>query len=320
LNDIAVIQPEPSGALTTDEMGSVSHYMANAQAASTKRAYDNDMKSFRGWCDARGLCALPASPATVAAYLAHLADSGRRASGIGRAAAGITWHHREARVDPAPTAHLGVRRTLAGIRRQIGTAKQGKAPLTADLIGKMLNLAPDSVIGARDKALIALGFAGALRRSELVALQVSDLTEVPDGLRVLIRRSKTDQTGEGVELPVPRGSRLRPVDLVKHWLVVSGITSGPLFRPVALGGRIGDEALSPDAVGRTLKRYARRVGLDPAIYSGHSLRSGFLTSAAESGASLLRMADQSRHKSLEVLRGYVRRTDMWKDHPGGAFL
>jgi integrase len=101
---------------------------------------------------------------------------------------------------------------------------------------------------------------------------------------------------------------------------VSGITSGPLFRAVKLGGKIGDEALRPDGAARIIKRYAKRVGLDPAIYSGHSLRSGFLTSAAENGARLLRMADQSRHRSLEVLRGYVRRTDMWKDHPGTGFL
>jgi integrase len=188
------------------------------------------------------------------------------------------------------------------------------------IIAQMLKLAPDNVIGVRDRALICLGFAGAMRRSELCALEVSDLVEVPDGLWVTIRRSKTDQTGEGVELPIPRGSKLRPVDCVNAWLAVSGITSGPLFRAVAVGGGIGDEALKPDGAARIIKRYARRVGLDPAIYSGHSLRSGYLTSAAESGASLLRMADQSRHKSLEVLRGYVRRTDMWKVHSGALFL
>jgi len=146
-----------------------------------------------------------------------------------------------------------------------------------------------------------------------------NLCEVPDGLRITIRRSKTDQTGEACELPIPRGSKLRPVD-INAWLAISGLTSGPLFRAVRLGGKISDEALKPDCTARVIKKYARRIGLDAAIYSGHSLRSGFLTSAAESGAFLLRMADQSRHKSLEALRGYVRRTDMWKDHAGGAFL
>src|SRR5271166_3551298 len=150
--------------------------------------------------------------------------------------------------------------------RTIGSARQGKAPATADLIGQMLALCPDSMIGKRDRALLALGFAGAFRRSELCALEVSDLTETPDGLRVLIRRSKGDQEGQGQEVAIPRGYRLRPVEAVQAWLAAAEISSGPVFRAVALGGKVSDAPLADNSAARIVKRYARRVGLDPASY------------------------------------------------------
>jgi integrase len=184
----------------------------------------------------------------------------------------------------------------------------------------MIALCPDNMIGKRDRALLCLGFAGAFRRSELCALEVADLVEVPDGLRVVIRRSKTDQTGEGQEVAIPRGYKLRPVEAVQTWLAAAEISSGPVFRAVALGGRISDAALADDSASRIVKRYACRVGLEVATFSGHSLRSGFLTSAAESGANVFKMAEVSRHRSLDTLRGYVRRVDLFKEHAGAAFL
>ena len=209
---------------------------------------------------------------------------------------------------------------LRGIRRTIGTARAGKAPATADVLMQMVALCPDNMIGRRDRALLALGFAGAFRRSELCALQVDDLVEVPDGLRVLIRRSKTDQTGEGQEVAIPRGYKLRPVEAVQTWLAAAEISAGPVFRAVALGGKVSALQLADESAARVVKRYARRVGLEAATFSGHSLRSGFLTSAAESGANVFKMAEVSRHRSLDTLRGYVRRVDMFKEHAGAAFL
>jgi integrase len=185
---------------------------------------------------------------------------------------------------------------------------------------QMVALCPDNMIGKRDRALLCLGFAGAFRRSELCALDVSDLTEVPDGLRILIRRSKGDQEALGQEVAIPRGYKLRPVEAVQTWLAAAEISGGPVFRAVALGGRISDEVLRPDGAARIIKRYACRVGLHPAAYSGHSLRSGFLTSAAEAGASIWKLSEVSRHKSLDTLRGYVRRVDLFKEHAGAAFL
>jgi integrase len=220
----------------------------------------------------------------------------------------------------APTSSEAVKAVLRGIRRTIGAAKQGKAPATADLLMQMVALCPDSMIGKRDRALLCLGFAGAFRRSELCALEVGDLTEVPDGLRVLIRRSKGDQEGQGHEVAIPRGYRLRPVEAVQAWLAAAEISSGPVFRAVAQGGKVSAVALAEDSAARIVKRYARRVGLDPASYAGHSLRSGFLTSAAESGASIWKLSEVSRHRSLDTLRGYVRRVDLFKEHAGAAFL
>lgn len=144
--------------------------------------------------------------------------------------------------------------------------------------------------------------------------------EVRDGLRITIRHSKTDQEGKGQEIAIPRGYRLRPVEAVQIWLAAAEISSGPMFRPVAKGGRVQAERLTSRSVAAIVKRYDELAGHHPAQFAGHSLRAGFITSAAESGAALLRIADQSRHKSLDVLRGYVRRADMFKDHAGAAFL
>jgi integrase len=176
------------------------------------------------------------------------------------------------------------------------------------------------LIGLRGKAMISLGFAGAFRRSELVALQVAGLAEVPDGFRVTIRRSKTDQTGEGHEIVIPRGARIRPVETVQAWLQAAGIADGFLLRSVGKGGRVRDGGLLGSDVARLVKHYARLAGLDPAQFSGHSLRAGFCTSAAESGASILKIQEVSRHRSVDVLSGYVRRVDMFRDHAGSGFL
>jgi site-specific recombinase XerD len=255
----------------------------------------------------------------VAAYLSHLATTGRKASTIGRRAAAIGYRHKLAGHEP-PTSQEGVRAVLRGIRRTLGAAREGKAPATADVLSAMLALCPATLAGHRDRALLALGFAGAFRRSELVALEVADLSEVPDGLRVRIRRSKTDQEGEGAEIAIPRGYRLRPVEAVQTWLDFARIATGPVFRPVLKGGRIQPEPLSAFSAAQIVKRYAERAGLDPAAYAGHSLRAGFLTSAAEAGASVFKMTEVSRHKSVDVLRGYVRRADLFREHAGAAFL
>ena len=305
--------------LDPDEIAATLRFAEAAKAANTRRAYAGDWADFCRWAEARGAAPLPCPPGLLCGYLAALAESGLRASTITRRAAAIAHYHRAAGLDP-PTANPAVREVLRGIRHTHGTAPTRKTPATAELIARMIAACPDTLIGRRDQALIAFGFAGAFRRSELLALQVADLTENPDGLRVLIRRSKTDQAGEGQEVAIPRGTHLRPVETLQAWLAAAAITAGPVFRPVLKSGRVRPGPLGDDALIRALKRRAAACQLDPADFAAHSLRSGFLTSAAEAGADVLKMAEVSRHKSLDTLRRYVRRTNLFKAHAGAAFL
>ena len=184
----------------------------------------------------------------------------------------------------------------------------------------MLACCDDSLIGLRDRALLALGFAGAFRRSELVALEVSDPEATADGYRVTVRRSKTDQEGAGQTIAVPRGCRIEPVAAIEAWLAASGITAGPIFRPIAKGSKLQDAPLFGHSAAQIVRRYALVAGLDPSNFAGHSLRAGFLTSAAEAGSSVLKMVEVSRHKSIDMLTTYVRRSNLFREHAGAAFL
>jgi site-specific recombinase XerD len=305
--------------LSAEEIASAVRFAESAKAENTRLAYASDWRQFIRWTDARGATALPCTAGLLCAYLSTLADAGLRASSIGRAAASIAHYHRAAGYEP-PNRNPAVREVLRGIRHTLGTAHRVKTPATADLVVQMVAACPDTIIGLRDRALIAFGFASAFRRSELVALEVEDLSEVGDGLRVLIRRSKTDQAGEGQEVAIPRGTHLRPVETLQAWLAAAEINTGAVFRPVSKGGTVGDGPLGDDGYVRAIKRRAAAASLDPAVFSGHSLRSGFLTSAAEAGADVLKMAEVSRHRSLDTLRRYVQRANLFKAHAGEGFL
>jgi site-specific recombinase XerD len=169
--------------------------------------------------------------------------------------------------------------------------------------------------GVRDRAILLLGFACALRRSEIVALQVADLEEVSAGITVNIRKSKTDQEQAGQTVPLPTGHFMKPVQALRDWLDRAGITEGAIFRRVSPGGVVLADPLNPPAVAAVVKRYAGLAGLPPAAYAGHSLRAGFVTSAVEEGASAVRVAEITRHRSLDTVQVYVRRIDAFKSHP-----
>ena len=209
---------------------------------------------------------------------------------------------------------------MRGIRRSLGAASNRKAPATAEKIVAMAPVVGGRLSEIRDRALLLIGFAGAFRRSELVALDVEDVEEVPEGLRVTIRRSKTDREDLGAVVALPRGSVACPVAAFRAWIRAAGITAGPVFRPVAKGERLQNVRLTDRSVAKIVKAHAVRVGLDPTAFAGHSLRSGFLTSAAARGASIFKMADQSRHRSMDTLRGYVRDAEIFKDHAGAGLL
>jgi integrase len=174
--------------------------------------------------------------------------------------------------------------------------------------------------GCRDGALLPLGFAGALGRSELVGLDVSDITEGADGLTVRLRRSKTDQEGAGRTIGIPFGSNpvTCPVRAWRGWLEVSGITEGPAFRPVDRHGHIGATRLSGQAVALVLKRHAARAGLDPGEVAGHSLRAGLATSAAPAGVPERVIAEQTGHKGTSMLRRYIREGSLFRENAASA--
>lgn len=306
-------------ALLSDDLAAAHGYAAADKAAETRRAYQSDFKAFTAYCLRAGQSSLPATPAVVAAFVASEAQRGISASSIARRIASIRYSHKLAGHE-TPTDDEKVKSVVRGIRKSIGTKPAKKSPATADLVARMLDTCPATLRGKRDRALLALGFAGAFRRSELVALEVADLVETADGFRVVIRHSKTDQEGAGQEIAIPRGTRLRPVEAVRAWLAGAKIETGPIFRPINRGGRVVNARLTAESAAQVVKDAAERAGLDPVAFAGHSLRAGFLTSAAAAGASIFKMMDQSRHKSVETLRGYVRDADRFKEHAGTKFL
>lgn len=326
---VIIAAPEPDAAPLTpalvlsDELAasiaSADAYAQNATAERTRREYASSFKLFEAWCEKHGARALPAHPEAVRAYLAGLADRGLKPATIDTRAAAIAFTHRAAGLDN-PTGTAGVRATIRGIRNRVGVKPNKKAPATADHVRKILKKLPDTLVGKRDAALISLGFAAALRRSELVALDVEHLERTPEGLIVHIVRSKTDQEGAGHQVAVLSGTKIRPVKALDAWLTAAGIKSGPVFRQIRKGGHLAADRLKDAAVATIIKDRAEAAGLDPRFFAGHSLRSGFVTSALAAGADTLKVMGITRHQSVNTLKEYDGRAQAFKDHAGRNFL
>jgi integrase len=205
---------------------------------------------------------------------------------------------------------------MRGIRRTLGTAPAQKSPTLIEDIRAMVNAADAGPLGLRDRALLLLGFAGAFRRSELVALNFEDCGFTRDGLVVTIRRSKTDQEGQGRRVGIPYGSTPEtcPVRTVQEWTAQAGISSGPLFRSVSRVGQVQPGGLAGIDVARIVKKLAQRAGLDGAKYAGHSLRAGHATTAAIAGASERSIMNQTGHRSVEMVRRYIREGSLWREN------
>ena len=257
-------------------------YAETSQAANTRKAYASDWSQFRSWCETRGLCPHPASSATLIAYLTDQADTGMKVSTLRRRVSSISHYHQATFADLDPTKTEETKTLVKGIRRQLGAAMRKAPPLLSSTLKTMLaTLDLEKMQGQRDRALITLGFAAALRRSELVALCVEDLTWRKQGVTLLIRRSKTDQEALGESISLHRGkTEFCPVNALRTWCDLAQITTGPIFR-----------AEVPD----------------PGEFSAHSLRSGMITTAIVNGCSAFEIMEVSRHKSEAVFRGYVQR-------------
>lgn len=296
-------RPTTVPAAIEDLVASARTFAAANRATSTKRAYMSDWRDFAAWTDRHGYQSMPADPAVVALYITDLA-SRLKPSTITRRLAAISVAHKQAG-HPTPTSHNDVRAISTGIRRTLGSAQREAAPLSVGDLRSMLAHLPDTLIGQRDRALLLTGFAGALRRSELVAIHVGDLQPREEGLAITLHRSKTDQEGAGRQVALPYGHdhHTCPVRAIAAWREAAGIETGPLFRAVDRHGRLGDEQLRPGAVNLIVKTAAVRARLDPTQFSGHSLRSGFCTTAAAAGATERAIATQTGHRSMNVLRG-----------------
>lgn len=205
---------------------------------------------------------------------------------------------------------------MAGIRRTKGTAQVAKSPVLVADLRKMVDRMPDGILGVRDRALLMVGFAGAFRRSELVGLDRDAVEITKDGLVVTIRRSKTDPEAQGRKIGIPYGSNPAtcPVRAFQAWLEASGITDGPIFRSMTRHARILDHRLSTNAVANVVKRYAAAAGLDASKFAGHSLRAGLATSAALNGASERSIMNQTGHRSVQMVRRYIRQGSLFREN------
>ncbi|MBK8994136.1 MAG: tyrosine-type recombinase/integrase [Myxococcales bacterium] len=299
---------------------SATAYAVESLARNTLRAYESDWRGFVAWCRSHGLEPLCAEEATVVLYLTESADMGKKVSTVGRRLAAIS-HFQRLEGCEAPTDSAAVRTTLRGIRRRRGAPQNRKAPLVVEELRRVVMPLPDDLRGARDRAILTVGFGAARRRAEIVALDVSDLTFVEDGLTVLVRRSKTDQEGVGFVVGVPFGSVAStcPVLALRRWLDLAGITAGPVFRSINIKNVLGPR-LSDRAVAEIIKKRVAAVGLDPERYSGHSLRAGLATSAAKAGKTERSIMKQTGHESPTMLRRYIRIAELFTDNAADGVL
>ena len=282
-------------------------YAAAAQAINTTRAYASDWRQFQAWCDRYQLESLPASATVIGLYVTSLAKRGLAVSTIRRRAAAIARAHRRAGHLPA-TSDPRVLTVMEGIARVHGSAPHKKTALLRDPLLELIDrIDPTTTVGLRDRAVLLLGFAVGLRRSELVALQVEDLSPSPDGIRIRIARSKTDQQGRGQELLVVYAEPPRPcpVRALRAWIDTTALAAGPVFRRVTRTGAVSTP-LTAQSVALIIKKRARAAGLDPREFAGHSLRAGYATQAARDGHHPTQIAATTRHQDQRVLAGYIR--------------
>jgi integrase len=337
MSDTGAIIPTNKALAELEDLAvSATAYAVQSRADGTRRVYASHWADFTAWCPSMGLAALPAEPQTVALYLADRATTLTVSTLQGRISA-ISEAH-EGAGHHLDTKHPAIKQTWSGIRRSLGTAQKGKKPTVIADIRDMVATLPDNLLGKRDRALLLIGFAGALRRSELVGLDIGASTEngtgyvefADDGLIVTLSRSKSDQEGEGQTVGIPHGevASTCPVKALQAWLDAAGIEDGPIFRPINRHGHVGERRLSDKAVALVVKRTVKAAmlarGLSEADadaaaknVAGHSLRAGLVTSAAAAGVEERVIMDQTRHKHASTLRKYVRLGSLFQQNAAG---
>ena len=293
--------------------------LQNSKANNTVRAYKSDFNDFGLFCAKNGFKSLPSEPKIVSLYLTHLSTKGSKISTLKRRLVSIGFIHR-LKGHYLDMKHPSIIENIMGIKRRKGSSQKGKKPILISTLKKIINVIDEQnkeeIKKFRDRSIILIGFSGGFRRNEIVTLDHDDLDFVPEGVRINLRRSKTDQFGEGFTkaLPYFDNSKYCPVVSLKKWMEISKIGSGPVFRRFSKGSKLSENRLTDQTVALLIKQYLQLTGIDSKNYSGHSLRSGFATSAAESGAEERSIMAMTGHKSTEMVRRYIKEANLFKNN------
>jgi len=293
--------------------------LKSSKAKNTVRAYKSDFNDFGLFCVKNGFKSLPSEPKIVSLYLTYLSTKDAKMSTLKRRLVSIGVIHR-LKGHYLDTKHPSIIENIMGIKRRKGSIQKGKKPILISHLKNLIDVIDQQnnqdIKKLRDRSIILIGFSGGFRRNEIVSLDYDDLDFVEEGLKIQIRRSKTDQFGEGSvkALPYFDSSKYCPVVSLKNWIEISKIESGPLFRRFIKGSKLSENRLTDQTVALLIKEYLKLAGIESKNYSGHSLRSGFATSAAESGAEERSIMAMTGHKSTEMVRRYIKEANLFKNN------
>jgi len=298
--------------------------LKSSKAKNTIRAYKSDFNDFGLFCTQNGFKSLPSEPKIISLYLTQLSTKDFKISTIKRRLVSIGVIHR-LKGHYLDTKHPSIIENIMGIKRRKGSNQKSKKPLLINSLKQIINVIDDQdkqeIKKIRDKTIILIGFSGGFRRNEIISLNYDDLDFVSEGLKINIRRSKTDQFGEGFvkALPYFDKSKYCPVNSLQKWIEISKINSGPLFRRFTKGSKLSENRLTDQTVALLIKEYLMLAGIDSRNYSGHSLRSGFATSAAEFGVEERSIMAMTGHKSTEMVRRYIKEANLFKNNALNKF-
>tara|TARA_B110000027_G_scaffold130252_1_gene152795 strand:- start:400 stop:1356 length:957 start_codon:yes stop_codon:yes gene_type:complete len=293
--------------------------LKSSKANNTIRAYKSDFGDFGLFCAQNGFKSLPSEPKVVSLYLTYLSTKDIKMSTLKRRLVSIGVIHK-IKGYYLDTKHPSIIENIMGIKRRKGSIQIGKKPILINNLKLIINVIDnqnkEEIKKIRDRSIILVGFSGGFRRNEIVSLDYEDLDFVTEGLKVNLRRSKTDQFGEGLVkgLPYFNNSQYCPVISLKKWIEISNINSGPLFRRFTKGPKLSENRLTDQTVALLIKKYLKLAGIDSKNYSGHSLRSGFATSAADAGAEERSIMAMTGHKSTEMVRRYIKEVNLFKNN------
>ena len=293
--------------------------LQNSKANNTVRAYKSDFDDFGLFCAQNGFKSLPSDPKVVSLYLTYLSTKDVKMSTLKRRLVSIGVIHK-LKGHYLDTKHPSIIENMMGIKRRKGSIQKGKKPLLINNLKILINVIDkeknEEIKKLRDRSIILIGFSGGFRRNEIVSLDYDDLEFVQEGLKISLKRSKTDQFGEGSVkgLPYFENSKYCPVISIKKWIEISKISSGAIFRRFIKGSKLSHNRLTDQSVALLIKHYLKLAGIESKNYSGHSLRSGFATSAAESGAEERSIMAMTGHKSTEMVRRYIKEANLFKNN------